>query len=98
MDIKVGSRVKCSLTGSEFMVVKTGEGTLSNGGKNLLDSTEKTEISSDAKIEGPGNTLGKRYESKSGIIVLCTKAGPGVVSCDNAPMTEVKPKRLPSSD
>ena len=48
MDIKVGSRVKCSLTGSEFMVVKTGEGTLSNGGKNLLDSTEKTEISSDA--------------------------------------------------
>ena len=83
MDIKVGSRVKCSLTGSEFMVVKTGEGTLSNGGKNLLDSTEKTEISSDAKIEGPGNTLGKRYESKSGIIVLCT---------------EVKPKRLPSSD
>ena len=47
MDIKVGSRVKCSLTGSEFMVVKTGEGTLSNGGKNLLDSTEKTEISSE---------------------------------------------------
>ena len=53
MDIKVGSRLKCSLTGSEFMVVKTGEGTLSNGAKNLLNSTEKTEISSDTKIEGP---------------------------------------------
>ena len=98
MDIKVGSRVKCSLAGSEFMVVKTGEGTLSNGGKNLLDSTGKTEISSDTKIEGPGNTLGKRYESKSGIIVLCTKAGQGIISCDNVSMTEVKPKRLPSSD
>ena len=98
MDIKVGSRLKCSLTESEFMVVKTGEGTLSNGTKNLVDLAEKTEISSDTKIEGPGNTIGKRYESKSGIIVLCTKAGPGVVSCDNEPMTEVKPKRLPSSD
>ena len=38
MDIKVGSRLKCSLTGSEFMVVKTGDGTLSNAGKNLIDS------------------------------------------------------------
>ena len=98
MDIKVGSRLKCSLTGSEFMVVKIGDGALSNGGKNLIDSKENSEIMSDNKIEGPGNTLGKRYESKSGIIVLCTKAGPGIVSCDNAPMTEVKPKRLPSSD
>jgi lysophospholipid acyltransferase (LPLAT)-like uncharacterized protein len=98
MDIKVGSRLKCSLTGSEFMVVKTGEGMLSNGAKNLVNSTEKIEISSDINIEGPGNTLGKRYESKSGIVVLCTKAGPGIVSCDTSPMTEVKPKRLPSSD
>ena len=98
MDIKVGSRLKCSLTGSEFMVVKIGDGALSNGGKNLIDSKENSEILSNNKIEGPGNTLGKRYESKNGIIVLCTKAGPGIVSCDNAPMTEVKPKRLPSSD
>ena len=98
MDIKVGSRLKCSLTGSEFMVVKTGDGTLSNAGKNLIDSKENSGISSDNKIEGPGNTLGKRYESKSGIIVLCTKAGQGIISCDNTSMTEVKPKRLPSSD
>ena len=98
MNIKVGSRLKCSLTGSEFMVVKIGDGALSNGGKNLIDPKENSEILSDNKIKGPGNTLGKRYESKSGIIVLCTKAGPGIVSCDNAPMTEVKPKRLPSSD
>ena len=98
MDIKVGSRLKCSLTGSEFMVVKIGDGALSNGGKNLIDAKENSEISSDDKITGPGNTLGKRYESNSGIIVLCTKAGEGIVSCDNTPMTEVKPKRLPSSD
>ncbi len=98
MDIKVGSRLKCSLTGSEFMVVKTGDGTLSNAGKNLIDSKENSEIPSDNKVKGPGNTLGKRYESKSGIIVLCTKAGQGIISCDNVSMTEVKPKRLPSSD
>tara|TARA_B100001146_G_scaffold127793_1_gene112138 strand:- start:139 stop:435 length:297 start_codon:yes stop_codon:yes gene_type:complete len=98
MNIKVGSRLKCSLTGSEFMVVKIGDGALSNGGKILIDSKENSEISSENNIEGSGNTLGKRYESKSGIIVLCTKAGQGIISCDNTPMTEVKPKRLPSSD
>lgn len=98
MDIKVGSRLKCSLTGSEFMVVKVGEGDLSNGGKILIDAKQNSENSSENNIEGPGNILGKRYESKSGIIVLCTKAGQGIISCNNSPMTEVKPKRLPSSD
>ena len=44
------------------------------------------------------SVLGKRYESKSGIIVLCTKAGAGIIHCDGIPMNEVKPKRLPSSD
>ena len=49
MNIKVGSRLKCSLTGSEFMVVKIGDGALSNGGKNLIDAKENSEISSDDK-------------------------------------------------
>ena len=43
MNIKVGSRLKCSLTGSEFMVVKIGDGALSNGDKILIDSKENSE-------------------------------------------------------
>ena len=98
MELKVGSRIKCLKTSAEFMVVKLGDGTLTNSGQKLVLSTPEENSNNDSSLEGPGNLLGKRYESKSGIIVLCTKAGAGIISCDGEPMTEVKPKRLPSSD
>ena len=98
MELKVGSRIKSLKTSAEFMVVKLGDGTLTNSGQKLVLSTSEENSNNDSSLEGPGNLLGKRYESKSGIIVLCTKAGAGIISCDGEPMTEVKPKRLPSSD
>ena len=98
MELKVGSRIKCLKTSAEFMVVKLGDGTLTNSGQKLVLSTTEENSDNDSSLEGPGNVLGKRYESKSGIIVLCTKAGAGIITCDGEPMTEVKPKRLPSSD
>ena len=98
MEIKVGSRIKCLKTSAEFMVVKTGEGKLTNGALELVDSKSSDLSDTKSDINGPGNVLGKRYESKTGIIVLCTKAGAGIISCNTEPMTEVKPKRLPSSD
>ncbi len=98
MELKVGSRIKCLKTSAEFMVVKLGDGTLTNSGQKLVLSTSEENSDNDSSLEGPGNLLEKRYESKGGIIVLCTKAGAGIISCDGEPMTEVKPKRLPSSD
>ena len=44
-------------------------------------------------------TLGRRYqEDKSGIQVLCTKAGEGTLLADEEEMKEQKPRALPSSD
>jgi desulfoferrodoxin-like iron-binding protein len=45
------------------------------------------------------NFLGKRYRCEAcGIEVLCTKAGDGMITCCNQPMTIQEPKPLPSSD
>ncbi len=98
MELKVGSRLKCKKTSAEFMIVKPGEGKLTNADEELILSSAEKITEQETNIEGPGNVLGKRYESKSGIIVLCTKPGAGIIHCDGIPMNEVKPKRLPSSD
>tara|TARA_B100000073_G_scaffold223053_1_gene185793 strand:+ start:4660 stop:4956 length:297 start_codon:yes stop_codon:yes gene_type:complete len=98
MELKVGSRLKCKKTSAEFMIVKPGEGILTNADEELILSSAENTTEQETNIEGPGNVLGKRYESKSGIIVLCTKPGAGIIHCDGIPMNEVKPKRLPSSD
>ena len=43
--------------------------------------------------------LGRRYAGeKSGVQVLCTKAGEGVLFADEEEMKEQKPRALPSSD
>ena len=39
MELKVGSRIKCLKTSAEFMVVKLGDGTLTNSGQKLVLST-----------------------------------------------------------
>mgnify|MGYP001189831105 CR=1 FL=1 len=43
--------------------------------------------------------LGKRYRSlDTGVTLLCTKAGTGVLKCNDQEMVVQQPKRLPSSD
>ena len=42
MELKVGSRIKCLKTSAEFMVVKLGDGTLTNSGQKLVLSTSST--------------------------------------------------------
>ena len=43
--------------------------------------------------------LGKRYRAlDTGVTLLCTKAGAGVVKCNGQEMVVQQPKRLPSSD
>ena len=44
-------------------------------------------------------TLGRRYAGdKTGVQVLCTKAGEGTLFADEEEMKEQKPRALPSSD
>lgn len=43
--------------------------------------------------------LGKRYvDTESGLEVLCTKAGRGVLSADGRQLTTKAPNALPASD
>ena len=43
--------------------------------------------------------LGKRYQCPScSTVVLCTKAGEGVLTCCDAEMALQDPRKLPSSD
>lgn len=43
--------------------------------------------------------LGRRYtDEKSGVQVLCTKAGDGTLHCDDREMQVQQPRALPSSD
>jgi hypothetical protein len=43
--------------------------------------------------------LGKRYvDTDTGLEVLCTKAGPGVLSADGRQLTIKAPNALPASD
>ena len=45
------------------------------------------------------NQLGRRYQCEvCGTMVLCTKAGVGIVLCHEAEMSVQKPRKLPSSD
>ncbi len=45
------------------------------------------------------NQLGKRFKCETcGTEILCTRAGEGVVTCDNKEMSLQQPKALPSSD
>ena len=43
--------------------------------------------------------LGRRYmDEKTGIQVLCTKAGEGTLECEGRDMEVQQPRALPSSD
>lgn len=45
------------------------------------------------------NQLGKRFKCEvCGTEVMCTKAGPGTITCDGKEMALQQPKALPSSD
>ena len=45
------------------------------------------------------NQLGRRYQCDvCGTMVLCTKAGQGVLLCHDEEMAVQQPRKLPSSD
>jgi len=62
-----------------------------------LDATEQL-VRADAATE-PGAVLGKRYrDTESGLEVLCTRAGAGVLAVDGRSMVPLGARALPASD
>ncbi len=83
MPAETGKRFECPDAGAQYMVTRGGEG----------------ELSCVAAGEDEADRLGKRYQdAKSGVTVLCIRAGTSRVCYDGTPMELLATKTLPSSD
>ena len=98
-DLTPGKRLRGRASDTEIIVVRSPAAPveLSCGGQPMT---------ADLAAEAPGasatendTVLGKRYvDTDTGLEVLCTKAGPGVLSADGRQLTIKAPNALPASD
>jgi hypothetical protein len=71
---------------------------LSCGG-HLMTANLATAAAATTSTAENDTVLGKRYvDTDSGLEVLCTKPGPGVLTVDGRPLTIKAPSALPASD
>jgi len=102
LELKPGSRLRCSSSTTEVIVVKapSSEVDLRCGGQPMVPFGQPASSSGlpDAS-HASGTLLGKRYaDSESGLEVLCVKAGDGSLSLGDEPLHLRDAKPLPSSD
>lgn len=99
--MKVGERLKSSVSDAEVIVVKVGDtvdGPLLCGGAPMTVSGEVigTVPQHDPAVAAP-LVIGKRY-SGAGVEVLCVTPGPGPLTVDGVNLELTAPRPLPSSD
>lgn len=102
MELKPGSRWRSAVCDGEFVIVRPAktEVTVECGGRPLLPHAiaRDPSASPEAKHAG-GVAAGKRYnDPKTGLEVLCSKAGAGSLAVDGRPIGAAEAKKLPSSD
>lgn len=101
MSIRPGTKLRSAVSPAEVVVVRppSAGGTLQCGGHDMVDPATADPASLDGAAEDDGLTLGKRYtDEPSGLEVLCTKSGAGVLTCDGRELVLKGTKPLPSSD
>ena len=101
MDLAAGSRWKSAVSDTEVIVVRPAEGEhqLACGGAEMvpMDAAGGGQVIAPELAEA--TLLGKRYtDETSGLEVLCTKGGAGVLTLDGAQLLIKGAKPLPSSD
>ena len=98
-DITVGQRLRSAVCDTEIIVLRVPAAPveLSCGGSAMTaDSGPAGSLRPGA--EG-GTLLGKRYvDEKTGLEVLCTRAGAGGLAADGRDLTIKAAKALPASD
>ncbi|MCW2914464.1 MAG: Uncharacterized protein JWN52_2532 [Actinomycetia bacterium] len=97
--ITVGTRLRSASCGTEVMVIHAPADPveLTCGGRPMSEDAEVTAASGEP-ADG-GTLLGKRYvDDTTGLEVLCTRPGAGVLSVDGRHLTIKAPKTLPASD
>ncbi len=101
MDLKAGSRWTSAVSDVEVVVVKAPESdvSLKSGGHEMLPlGTEGTGGAIEAGLDGDV-PIGKRYaDDVSGVELLVTKGGQGILTLNDVVLELKSAKPLPSSD
>ena len=101
MRVQVGMRLKSTVCDTEVIVVRPVEGDtdLRCGGEPMIGLEADAERGQGLLAEGPGTLLGKRYvDDRTGLELLCTKAGSGVLTVGTEILHVKATKPLPASD
>ena len=101
MNMKPGSRWQSAVSDTEVAVVRPPKNpvTIACGDSALLPLGSARPEDRPAVAAGGSTLLGKRYaDAASGLEVLCTKGGAGVLTADGREMQMKEAKALPSSD
>jgi hypothetical protein len=98
-ELTPGKRLRSTVSDAEIIVVRSPAAPveLSCGGEPM--TANLTAGTAGASTTSNDTVLGKRYiDTGSGLEVLCTKAGRGVLSADGRQLTIKAPNALPASD
>ena len=98
-DLTPGKRLRSKVSDTEIIVVRSPAAPveLSCGGQPM--TADLAAGAAGASATENDTVLGKRYvDTDTGLEVLCTKAGPGVLSADGRQLTLKAPNALPASD
>ena len=99
-DLVPGKRLRSNVGDTEIIVVRSPatQVELSCGGQSMTANLETAAVATTSTDEND-TVLGKRYvDTDTGLEVLCTKPGPGVLAADGRQLTVKAPTALPASD
>jgi hypothetical protein len=99
-DLASGKRLRSKVGDTEIIVVRSPAThvELSCGGQ-LMTASLATAAAATTSSDENDTVLGKRYvDTETGLEVLCTKPGPGVLTADGRQLTIKAPTALPASD
>ncbi|QEN12917.1 hypothetical protein ACRDU6_09675 [Mycolicibacterium sp. ELW1] len=101
-DLTAGKRLRSTVSDAEVIVIRPPHRPLElHCGGHPMDAVDAASTSP-AAVGHPGDdviVLGKRYvDDESGLEVLCTKSGTGVLVAEGRQLAIKAPKALPASD
>lgn len=102
MKPRVGQTLSSTVDATTVVVIKAPDTdlALTCGGADMVDTKEAAGVTGTADpAQQDGSALGKRYaDDELGLELLCTKAGPGTLAANGAPLQLKGAKPLPASD
>ena len=101
MTLKPGTRLWSTTTATAVVVVRPPSGAveLTCDGHPLAEAEQPAQGATPSSEDDGGSLTGKRYsDPDSGLEVLCTRGGEGVLAADGRTLGMVGARALPASD